>query len=80
MKAELELPKYHKPPVVEVAIGVQFEPLSEMRTAHFGAFWKRVEEDYPSVEDQAPLLEAPQPELLETPPLRRVWFSSAEQI
>lgn len=32
-------PKFHKPPVVEVVLGVQFEPLKGFKDAHAGLYW-----------------------------------------
>lgn len=32
-------PKFRQPPVVEVVLGVQFEPLKGFRDAHAGVFW-----------------------------------------
>lgn len=71
MATERTLPEYENPPVVEVAIGVYFKPLG-LTTAHFGGFWAVHREQYPRVEDQAPILEAAQSGILELPPLRRV--------
>lgn len=33
-------PTFDRPPVVETRIGVQFKPLSGVRAAHFGMFWR----------------------------------------
>jgi uncharacterized protein (TIGR04255 family) len=49
-------PDYERPPVIETILGVQFEPLSQMKTAHLGAFWKELGGDWPIVLD-APALE-----------------------
>jgi uncharacterized protein (TIGR04255 family) len=71
------LPKYNKPPVVEVAIGVNFEMLAGFKTPHFGVFWSGIKSDYPIFDDLPPLTESPT-EIVEIPPLRRVWLSSAD--
>jgi uncharacterized protein (TIGR04255 family) len=65
------LPKYTKPPVVEVAVSVTFRPLSNFRSVHFGRFGS-INPEYPNSEDQFPLVHTltftPGP----LPPLRRV--------
>ena len=73
-----DLPEYKKPPVVEVAIGVHFKPLNKFTTAYFGSFWSLHKKAYPKVEDQPPILELVQPELVTLPPLRRVWFQEPD--
>jgi uncharacterized protein (TIGR04255 family) len=51
-------PAYDRPPVIETVVGVQFERLSKARNAHWGAFWKTLDDgEWPTVSD-APLLEA----------------------
>ena len=49
------LPDFERPPISEVAIGVQFEPLAKLRVAHFGIYWLRIRNRYPTAEDQVPL-------------------------
>ncbi len=39
--AEMILPKFDKPPVVETVLGVQFSPLGGLSAAHVGWFWKK---------------------------------------
>jgi uncharacterized protein (TIGR04255 family) len=51
----IPLPEYERPPIEEVAIGVQFEPLAKMRAAHFGGFWLKIRDRYPNSEEQLPL-------------------------
>ena len=48
-------PDYQRPPVVEVAIGVQFAPLSAFNAAHVGLFWNCIRKDFGRVEDQVAL-------------------------
>src|SRR4051794_2053241 len=50
------LPEFERPPLNEVVIGVQFEPLPSFHIAHLGRFWSRIRERYPFTEDQAPIL------------------------
>ena len=45
-----ELPSYETPPVIEVVIGAQFEPINGFLTTHYGAYWQRIRENYPRVE------------------------------
>lgn len=46
---------YRKPPVVETVLGVQFEPIKGLTTAHLGAFWKALGAEWPNVAEVAPL-------------------------
>jgi uncharacterized protein (TIGR04255 family) len=73
------LPKYRKPPVVEVAISLYFKLLGGLTTAHYGRFWALAERDYPTAEDQPPILELPL-EFTALPPLRRTFFVSVDGI
>lgn len=50
-----ELPKYEKPPVVEVAISVQFDELAAFSPVHYGLFWERIRDRYPKTEHHPPL-------------------------
>jgi uncharacterized protein (TIGR04255 family) len=87
----VDLPEFDRPPVIEVVIGVQFEPIKEFRQGHIGLFWNEIRADYPKAYDQ-PRLETPvesidegfvgpsfQLELLDTPPVHRAWFVSADE-
>src|SRR5271166_4589281 len=83
----LPLPEYEKPPVVEVAISLQFAPLERMRTSHAGILWGGLRREFPRIEEYPPLdpvfesfaTPAPQTTLrsesfgAQAPPLR-VWF------
>lgn len=82
-----DLPDFESPPVVETVLSVQFEPLTELRTAHLGLLWEKFRARFPKVEDRPPLdpvverfPEAPRAKLglrlqtLETPPVPRMWF------
>ncbi len=74
-----KLPKFKKPPVIEVAICVFFRPLVLFKTAHFGRFWdhnpeyKRTE-DHPPVFESAPM----SPEALSLALQPRVFFISED--
>ncbi len=78
-------PAFRKPPVVEVAVGVQFEPLERLGVAQLGLLWSRYRNRYPITEHHPPI--APvnevieevvlaQPEIRFEPkfPVPRCWF------
>jgi uncharacterized protein (TIGR04255 family) len=81
------LPEYGKPPIEEVAIGVQFEPIAKFHAVHIGRFWTKVRDQYPNVEEQPPLQpemekEKPTPQvpaIMFRPvmPIPRSWFLNA---
>ena len=55
------LPEYVEPPVIETVLGVQFKPIEGLESAHLGAFWKTLGQDWPRASDAAvlePQLEA----------------------
>lgn len=61
-------PTFENPPVVEFVLGVQFSPLTELTSAHFGLFWadlqRRGEEwavphDAPLIQDHFELFNTP---------------------
>lgn len=49
------LPDYDRPPLDEVVIGLQFEPLPKFRSAHLGLYWASIRERYPASEEHPPL-------------------------
>ena len=49
------LPSFRRPPVIEAALSVQYQPLVDLRTPHFGLFWEAVREKFPTVQEQPPL-------------------------
>lgn len=49
------MPKYRKPPVMEVAISVQFDELAGFQPVHFGLLWERIRDRYPHTEHHPPL-------------------------
>jgi len=49
-----DLPDFEHPPVVEVALSVQFEPLP-LQTKHLAILWQRCREDFPDWRDQIPI-------------------------
>lgn len=46
------LPDYENPPVVEVVLGVQFEPLREFVGPYVGLFWQELREKLPELQEQ----------------------------
>ncbi len=49
------LPHFERPPVIETVLGVQFDPLPKLGSAHLGAFWKRLGSEWPNVTDAPPI-------------------------
>jgi uncharacterized protein (TIGR04255 family) len=49
-------PNFQNPPVVEVALGIQFDSLPGFTNAHHGLFWNRLGiEEWPLAEDMPPM-------------------------
>lgn len=65
-------PYYRTPPLNEVSIGLQFEPLERLKIPHFGLFWDLIRKDFPVVEHAPPILSR-KPDVGEWP-LPRVWL------
>jgi uncharacterized protein (TIGR04255 family) len=49
VKASERIADFEKPPLIEVALGAQFE--SNLSSAHLGAFWTSLQTEFPKVED-----------------------------
>jgi uncharacterized protein (TIGR04255 family) len=87
----LPLPEFERPPVDEMVMGVQFDPLHNLHAAHLGLFWSRIQKEYPHTEDQTPLSPTVEPSdikpsaptvsaiALTVPPLPRCWFLSEDK-
>jgi uncharacterized protein (TIGR04255 family) len=84
---EIGLPEFENPPVVEVALSVQFESLPKFRTPQVGLLWREFRDRFPSTEEHPPIeavIErfgtAPSPraipriEVLPAPRVPRCWF------
>lgn len=83
------LPEFDRPPLAEVVLGIQFDPLVDLTSAKLGDVWKLFRDHFPKSEDHPPLaaaferLDVPaQPRELQInldfmrPPLPRCWFIS----
>lgn len=81
------LPDFRKPPLVEVALSLQFAPITGLTTAHIGLLWQKYRSQLPLIEEHPPLDPAPEdsdprkPPRVEIvfgnkPPVPRVWFLS----
>jgi uncharacterized protein (TIGR04255 family) len=44
------LPEYHKPPVIETALAIEFAPIKDWNIVQYGALWERFRDRYPKVE------------------------------
>jgi hypothetical protein len=88
-QADERLPKFKKPPVVEVVMGTQFAPLAGMHVGHIGLLWERLRAKFPHLEQQPKLphvierrgvQQAMPPSISFLPPsemIPRVWLRSA---
>ena len=48
------LPKFDKPPVIEMVVGVEFADLAGLSIPHFGLFWAQIQDKYPHCEVKEP--------------------------
>lgn len=83
--SNLTLPDFENPPLTEVLLSVQFEPILNMQVPQIGLLWSRIRERFPNTEQHSPLEPAietfgpPSPpkiqlSLSQSPPLSRTWF------
>ena len=49
------LPEFDNPPVVEVALSVQFDPIANLRTPQIGMLWQEFRDRFPKTEEHPPL-------------------------
>lgn len=81
------LPEFARPPVTEVALSLQFEPLAKLKSPVIGLLWGKFKDRYPAYEEQPaiePVIERFGTEALQNfkiqfqvfdaPPPSRVWF------
>lgn len=80
------LPEFEKPPLVEVALSVQYDPIPSFQCTHVGLLWKECFSDFPHTR-QLPAIEpvyekmgarqiagTPRIELLTSEPSSRIWI------
>ncbi|MEW6747550.1 MAG: TIGR04255 family protein [Planctomycetota bacterium] len=77
-------PEFLNPPLIEVACGILFKPLSAFVTPYMGLLWREFKSDYPLCREVAPLAPviesfddskpAFRAELTDIPPMPRSWF------
>jgi len=51
MKRPIHLPDYDEPPLTEVALGVQFAPVSEYKSVYSSKVWELFKEDFPKLQE-----------------------------
>jgi len=86
-KMNASRPDFSDPPVVEVALSVQFDALDKLRTPQLGLLWQEFRDRFPVTEEHVPLdtvIErfgasrarkgTARIEMLESPPVARCWF------
>lgn len=86
--SDKSLPEFTDPPVVEVALSIQFDPLKKLRGLQLGLLWKEFKARFPVTEEHPPLEPSferfglsptsgksqVQIQLLEELPVPRYWF------
>jgi uncharacterized protein (TIGR04255 family) len=88
--SDVALPNFRDPPVTEVALSVQFDPLPGVQIHHFGLLWNEFQKRFPKVETHPPIertVETFNREPIVKPPIQfelvnpfsepRVWFVGA---
>jgi uncharacterized protein (TIGR04255 family) len=81
----LSLPEFENPPVSEVVISIEFDPLAGWRGPHAGLYWSRISHEYPQTEVVPPLpsqlerfeavFQAPAIQIeMMNPDVSRTWF------
>ena len=94
MAKKRRTPSFERPPVVEVALGVQFKEPVPLRIVHYGHLWGAYREAYPELQEHPPLPtvvesfgDEPKPTQQEAVAaammprsLVRLWFSSPDQV
>ncbi len=84
-KKDRNLPEFENPPLIEVALSVQFDPLSAFQAPQIGLLWEKYRDRFPKTEQHPPLenvtekFELPlrpefRIELSTAPPVPRCWF------
>jgi uncharacterized protein (TIGR04255 family) len=79
-----KLPEFDAPPVVEVALDVQFRPIPELHGLRLAPLWETWREDLPQMQEQPQLAsviegdDSPKIKFLTGPPQPRYWFLSED--
>jgi uncharacterized protein (TIGR04255 family) len=93
IKRPTDLPDFKQPPVSEVVLSLQFEPLERLKTPLIGCLWERFRKRLPEIEEHAPLPSimemfgtpaaslGPKIEVImgDKPPVPRVFFMTPEK-
>lgn len=85
MASEPSLPSFARPPLTEVALSVQFEPIPDLNVAVLGIAWNEFRDEFPVVESQPaldpsvervglPATQASVPMFVAGFPTPRLWF------
>lgn len=77
----LDLPDYQNPPIDEVALGVQFDPIAGFTDAHAGLMWGQLRDRYPRTEVHPPA-DIPIEDLSGPPPVPTgpsIFFGAGQQ-
>ena len=56
MKRPTDLPDFSEPPVTEVYLSLQFEPIKALKPPYLGLFWAKLEKDFPVIEERPPIM------------------------
>ena len=81
----MTLPSFKNPPIVELALGVQFEDLPAFSPLHLGCWWQKIRKEFPQCSQQKILPKVVEPKDLSkgvgitiqfstTPPNNRTWL------
>jgi uncharacterized protein (TIGR04255 family) len=81
------LPSFDCPPVVEVVLGTQFDPIKALRAPQIGLLWQEFRTQLPITEEQPPLdpvierfgavrkaTQGVSFQILDVPPIPRIWY------
>ena len=85
MALEPSLPSFERPPLNEVVLSVQFDPLPQLNPALLGLFWGTIRHQFPNVQTQpaidpviervgVPMMTGVMPMLVQGYPPPRLWF------
>ncbi|MDX2074719.1 MAG: TIGR04255 family protein [Alphaproteobacteria bacterium] len=81
--SDSNLPNFKDPPVVEVAIGVQFDTLEHFYIPHVGLLWDRLDrKKFTACEELSPIITAPEKDaflVFDKPMMPRIWFVSDDK-